>query len=652
MCGFLSVYFKKNSSLNNNNLINRNFNKFKHRGPDNTNIEKILIDDNTLFIGHHRLSIIDLNQRSNQPMNSKDLRYKIIFNGEIYNHNDLRYELNSLYNISWIGTSDTETLLYLLIHFPIEIALNKLIGMFSFAFLDLKEKKITIARDRAGEKPLYFGVNENFFGLSSDLAGFSDIIDFKKNISNEAFQKYLQYNYVPSPLSIINGIFKLPPSSFAEIKINKILFNKYNDFNSLINSDFINFNYYWKIEDKIDKQNLHTNSEDIVKNIENLIDESVKSQLISDVPVGAFLSGGNDSALIVANMQKYQKTDTFTIGFDEKEYDESTNAKQIAKILNTNHNELICNKKDAQNIIPKIQAAFSEPFADSSQIPTMLVSKLAANKVKVALSGDGGDEVFGGYNRYMIASKYWNFIRIYLSINNKYLENIIDLIPNYFFKFLLKNNLSNYSRNSADSQINSIKKKLKKIKDEESFYESMISQYPINYKIFNNLIKSQKNKYLNVSNDFVNNLMISDFKSYLPDDILCKVDRSSMFYSLELRSPYLDKRILEYSYSLPSKIKLNNNISKVIIKLILEKYLPKKIIYNKKSGFSIPISSWIKKDLRGWSEELLNKKILEKHNLLNYKYVKLIKDEHFSNIKNNEHKLWSIIQFNSWYENL
>ena len=652
MCGFLSVYFKKNSSLNNNNLINRNFNKFKHRGPDNTNIEKILIDDNTLFIGHHRLSIIDLNQRSNQPMNSKDLRYKIIFNGEIYNHNDLRYELNSLYNISWIGTSDTETLLYLLIHFPIEIALNKLIGMFSFAFLDLKEKKITIARDRAGEKPLYFGVNENFFGLSSDLAGFSDIIDFKKNISNEAFQKYLQYNYVPSPLSIINGIFKLPPSSFAEIKINKILFNKYNDFNSLINSDFIDFNYYWKIEDKIDKQNLHTNSEDIVKNIENLIDESVKSQLISDVPVGAFLSGGNDSALIVANMQKYQKTDTFTIGFDEKEYDESTNAKQIAKILNTNHNELICNKKDAQNIIPKIQAAFSEPFADSSQIPTMLVSKLAANKVKVALSGDGGDEVFGGYNRYMIASKYWNFIRIYLSINNKYLENIIDLIPNYFFKFLLKNNLSNYSRNSADSQINSIKKKLKKIKDEESFYESMISQYPTNYKIFNNLIKSQKNKYLNVSNDFVNNLMISDFKSYLPDDILCKVDRSSMFYSLELRSPYLDKRILEYSYSLPSKIKLNNNISKVIIKLILEKYLPKKIIYNKKSGFSIPISSWIKKDLRDWSEELLNKKILEKHNLLNYKYVKLIKDEHFSNIKNNEHKLWSIIQFNSWYENL
>jgi len=204
MCGFLFFYFKNNSSLNNNNLIYRNFNKFKHRGPDNSNIEKITIDHNTLFIGHHRLSIIDLNQRSNQPMNSNDLRYKIIFNGEIYNHNDLRNELNRSYNIPWLGTSDTETLLYLLIHLPIEIALNKLIGMFSFVFLDLKEKKITIARDRAGEKPLYFGVNEDFFGLSSDLAGFSDIIDFKKNISNDAFQKYLQYNYVPSPLSIIN----------------------------------------------------------------------------------------------------------------------------------------------------------------------------------------------------------------------------------------------------------------------------------------------------------------------------------------------------------------------------------------------------------------------------------------------------------------
>ena len=647
MCGFLSIYLKNNKFKNNIDIIKNNFEDFSFRGPDNSNFEEYLINDNKLFVGHHRLSIIDLDERSNQPMNSQDKRYKLIYNGEIYNHLDIRRELENQFNIKWIGTSDTETLLNLLIHCPIIESLNKLKGMFSFTFFDFKENKIIVSRDRSGEKPLYLSNTGNFIGFSSDIRAFRHLIDFKNSINQLAFINYLKYNYVPNPLSIINNIFKLPPGSYMEVNLNKINYENSLTFEELCEKNFIKFKYYWKIENNFNKNKDYKNIYNISNNIDNLIEKSVKSQLLSDVPVGAFLSGGNDSSLIVANMQKFQKTNTFTIGFNESEHDESKSASEIAKILKTNHTSLICSNKEAIDVITSINSAFSEPFADSSQIPTMLVSNLASKHVKVALSGDGGDEIFGGYNRYLIASKYWKFINFFNYKDYNLLFKMITYTPSSIINIFLNRYLQNYTISKKNLQIEMIKNKIKNIKNEETFYESLINQYfsDKNY-------KSNNYKYNKYTNDFIKNMMISDFNSYLPDDILCKVDRSSMYYSLELRSPFLDKDLIHYAVNIPSIYNVHRGKSKILIKSILEKYLPKNLIYKKKKGFSVPISDWLKNELKPWAESLLTKDIIESHNLINYSFVNQIKEDHFNNLKNNEHKLWSLIQFNSWYKSL
>ncbi len=647
MCGFLSIYLNKNKFKNEINNIKNNFEDFSFRGPDNSNFEEHHINNKKLLIGHHRLSIIDLDIRSNQPMNSENNRYKLIYNGEIYNHLDIRKELENNYKIKWVGTSDTETLLNLLILVPIDASLKKLKGMFSFTFFDFKEQKIIIGRDRSGEKPLYLAHTGDFIGFSSDIRAFRHLIDFKNSISELAFLNYLKYNYVPYPLSIIKNIYKLPPGSYMEINLKKINFEKSISFEDLSNKNFIKFNYYWKIEKNFEKRMNYKSIDAICNNLDNLIEQSVKSQLLSDVPVGAFLSGGNDSSLIVANMQKFQKTNTFTIGFKESEHDESKSAAEIAKLLKTNHTSIVCSNKEALDIIPSINNAFSEPFADSSQIPTMLVSNLASKYVKVALSGDGGDEIFGGYNRYLIASRYWKFANLFSYKDNNYLFKILSITPPSIINIFLNKYLQNYTISKKNLQIEIIKNKIKNIKNEETFYESLINQYFGN-KNYNN-DNYIYNKY---TNDFIKNMMISDFKSYLPDDILCKVDRSSMYYSLELRSPFLDKDLINYAVNIPSKYNVSRGKSKILIKSILEKYIPRNFIYKKKKGFSVPISDWLRKDLKPWAESLLTKDIIESHNLIKYSFVNQIKEDHFNNLKNNEHKLWSLIQFNSWYKSL
>lgn len=652
MCGFLSIYLKNNNFLNKIDLIKNDFKDFKFRGPDNSNFEEFIVNNNKLIFAHHRLSILDLDERSNQPLNSLDNRYKLIFNGEIYNHLELRNEINLKYKINWRGHSDTETLLNLLIHFPTKYVLDKLIGMFSFMFYDFKANNLVISRDRAGEKPLYFSFNQNFFGCSSDIRSFKNLIDFKNSINLSAFNKYMQYNYVPHPFSIINEVYKLPPGSFVNINLNKIKFDKYSTFESLIDTNFFNLDYYWKIENRL---NDHSSANDInyYKNtLDKHIENSVKAQLISDVPVGAFLSGGNDSSLIVANMQKFQNTNTFTIGFEESDHDESIDAKEISKYLGTKHTEIICSQKEARDIIPNLKDAFSEPFADSSQIPTMLVSKLASQHVKVALSGDGGDEIFGGYNRYLIAKKFWKYIKFLNFGGNVITKKIIEHFPEQFINFFLQKHFSSYSSKSNSMRIKNIKQKVKYITNEKQFYESLINQY------YNHNISSESNliiddlTYKDYGRNFIHSMMISDFRTYLSDDILCKVDRSSMFYSLELRSPYLDKNLIEFAINIPTKYQFKNNNSKYLIKSILEKYLPKHLIYKKKKGFSVPISDWIKNELKPWADDLLSKNTIESHNLISYSFVKDIKEKHYENIENNEHKLWSIIQFNNWFKYL
>ena len=655
MCGFIGCYLNNNVIIDDNNFYSI-LKTIAHRGPDNTGFKRYQINNKEILFGHQRLSIQDLNNSGNQPMESDNGRYSLIYNGEIYNNNDLRNQLNKDFHIKWYSNSDTETLLRLLENYEIDFVLNSINGMFAFSLFDRKLNRIIISRDRVGEKPLYITSNRNYLGFASDLNPLKKLPNFNKNISKEALQLFLKLNYIPTPYSIYENSFKLYPGTYLEIRLDNYFFKEHKNFEAFCNDDSIKYREWWSFKKNKTLKISNINDEQVnIKNIENLLSKSVKRQLLSDVPVGAFLSGGVDSSLIVSNMQKFQKTNTYTIGYDFADYDESAAAKKIANILGTNHHEHICTKNDLLDLITELPSAFSEPFADSSQIPTMLISKIASKDMKVMLGGDGGDELFGGYNRYLIANNFWKYLKFIPFILRNNSDKILKYLPKSIIIFLLNFlNTKKYSLNFDLRMIDKVIKKIQFIKDENSYYNSMISQCDFNDTIFNFKIDNLSIKsdyYLdNDDNNFLDNMMYSDFKSYLHDDILCKIDRSSMYYSLETRSPFLDKDIIDYGLNLSSSQKIKNKTSKYLNKKILEKYLPNNLIYKPKKGFALPISRWMKKDLKSWVNDVLSKNQLQKHNLFNYNKINQIKNDHFNDKANNEYLLWSLIQFNQWYD--
>ena len=400
------------------------------------------------------------------------------------------------------------------------------------------------------------------------------------------------------------------------------------------------------------EKNLSEN--EVLNDFETLLDNSVKKQLISDVPIGAFLSGGVDSSLILSQLIKHKSdVETFNIGFEFSNYDESEDANQVAKLFNTNHHNHICTKNEALNLIPDISSAFSEPFADSSQIPTMLVSKVASQQVKVILGGDGGDEIFGGYNRYLLAQKYWKIFKIFPYPINKIL-NLYKFIPKkilfLFFDNFLK--LKNFSKNKHSSY-EKILKKISNISDKKSFYENLTKEWMndkiLNYEPTESKIKSYEHSESDLS--FEEWMMAIDFDTYMTDDILCKVDRASMFYSLEARSPLLSKSLVEYMFKLPLKYKINNGITKSIPKKLLSKYLPKEYIYKPKQGFGVPLAEWFRRDLKTYVFDNLSKNMCDRHSLFNHNEINKTLKDHFEKNIDCEHKLWSLMQFNLWYNN-
>ena len=406
MCGFLgclhsnSLEFSKESFLGSLEAIN-------HRGPDNTGYAQLRAGNRALKLGHKRLTILDLNPTGNQPMESLDQNSSIIFNGEIYNHNELRKNLS---NKSWRGTSDTETLLELYCDQGIETVLGSIRGMFSFCIYDKKKNFLYLARDLAGEKPLYICTNDKYFGFSSEVSPFKLFPGFNKDLNLDAVNSFLKRNYIPYPLSIYKGIFKLPPASLITIDLNIYKSSLQDSFKDFTKSPGVNLTNWWKIpENQVEFQ---FNSDlQVINKTEEILQKSVSRQLISDVPLGSFLSGGIDSSLIVAMMKSSSAVnESFTVGYDFSDFDESKYAQKISNHLGVKNHTLMCSKKDVIDLIPHIPDAFSEPFADSSQIPTMLISKMARKSVKVILSGDAGDELFGGYNRYVYANKYWSLI--------------------------------------------------------------------------------------------------------------------------------------------------------------------------------------------------------------------------------------------------
>jgi len=654
MCGILGVYHEKDYSLNLDKFSSL-LDDIYYRGPDASGAEEFFMEDGVIKFGHNRLSILDISDAGNQPMSSGNGRYSVIYNGEIYNHVELRKKIEAKQDVHWRSSSDTETLLTLFERLNISNVFKEVEGMFAFALFDKVQKKLIIARDKVGEKPIYISVNRKYLGFSSELRPLRKLPNFNSEIDKISLKYYLQHNYVPHPLSIFSGTFKLPPGSYLEIDLKKFKLQNFQSFEHFTSANGVKFINWWSLKtSKKDFSQIKLSDSEVLAETERLLTKSVKSQLISDVPLGAFLSGGIDSSLIVALMQKISgKAKTFTIGFDFNEFDESRYAEAVANHLGTEHKTLICRKEEVINTIPEINKAFSEPFADSSQIPTMLVSKMAREHVKVVLSGDAGDELFGGYNRYLLANKYWRYIDKIPVKSRKQIASIISFIArnkrlSTSFSSLFNLELSG----SSEGRLSKLSSKLSSISDKYSYYKSMTSEWTQE----DNLTEYEEGEidlsFLFHSNSgltFEEAMMHADFISYLPGDILCKVDRSSMYYSLETRAPFLNRELIEYAYSIPLSFKIREGESKWVLKEILRKYIPNEYIDRPKQGFGIPISHWMRNDLKEWVNDMLSSDMLLKHGFFNSSVVNKVKNEHFDLHHNYEHKLWSLIQFNQWY---
>jgi len=642
MCGFSGFIGGRKLVSDPYSVLKKMGDTLSHRGPDD-NGEWY---DSACDVGmaHRRLSIVDLSSAGHQPLISSSGRYIIAFNGEIYNHLLLRAELERNHNVKkWNGHSDTETFLACFDAWGVQKSLERVVGMFAFSVWDSKEKVIILGRDRIGEKPLYYGWQNNTFFFGSELKSFKPHPAFQAEINRDAISLFLRHNYIPSPHSIYKGISKLQPGNLLIVSITspkpKIIsyWSSSNIITSGINNQF------------------NGSTIEAVDELERLTMESVKQQMISDVPLGAFLSGGVDSSAIVAVMQAQstRPIKTFTIGFSEEKYNEAKHAKAVANHLGTEHTELYVTHNDAINIIPKLPTLYCEPFSDSSQIPTFLVSQLAKKHVTVSLSGDGGDELFCGYNRYQMTNNLWKKLSIFhpklrallaksiMLFSPKDWDNIVKHIPklktlNNFGDKLHKGagvldsrsinelylGLVSHSRNPSELVINSIEPKT---------------------------LLTENSLHLEQLND-VQRMMALDLVSYLPDDILVKVDRASMGASLESRVPFLDHRIVEFSWKLPMSMKIKNGQSKWVLRQMLYKYVPKHLIERPKMGFGVPIDNWLRGPLRDWAESLLDENRLKKEGYFHPKPIREMWLAHLSGHRNMQYSLWNILMFQAWLE--
>ena len=628
-------------------------NAILHRGPDAQGYW--ISEDCQIALGHARLSINDLSDAGAQPMVSPSSRFMVSFNGEIYNHNDIRDELNSKENApAWRGTSDTETLLTAIDYWGLDNALKKSIGMFAFALWDKKDKKLTLVRDRFGEKPLYYQPSEQGVIFASEISSIKQHPACSKKISQAAVQKLTEFRCIPSPLSIYDGVFKLMPGTLITFNLN----------------GFIETRQWWSPLDATSRANndKYTSETDAIAALEDRLDECIKRQMLADVPLGAFLSGGIDSSLIVALMAKNssRSVKTYTIGFEDPQYDEAPYAEKIANFIGTEHTQHYVSSQDIVDLIPQIASIYSEPFADSSQLPTYLVSKLARKDVTVVLSGDAGDELFGGYNRHIFAAKHWRKMQLMPRVlrsavaqtvnrvGESHLDRIFGLLPmtsNWTrIGEKLKRNTHAFSAESLDEFYLS----LTRVQGSEKLVNNprpsdSVSVYGPQY----NLLLDTNDALDKVENSFspMRCVMLRDQLGFLPNDILEKVDRAAMACSLETRVPFLDHSVAEFSQSLPTSMMLNGNSGKHILRRILNKYIAPELFDRPKMGFSLPINEMIKGPLRDWAETHLSQTALKNDEVFDAQAVRALWQNHTSGKRDNILQLWPVLMYQSWLDN-
>ena len=637
-CGFRGDW-KKN--------IDRMCDKMYHRGPDGAGVWAT--DDHMVVLGHRRLSIVDLSPAGTQPMVSRDGRYVIAYNGEIYNHTAIRKKLLSENGAAaFRGTSDTETLLEAIAVYGLKDTLKMVRGMFAIALYDREEQVLFLARDRIGEKPLFYGIlkddinnrgNNGSFVFASDLCAIVALDGFTNLVNADIMGDYMRYGYIPAPYTVYRGIWKLEPGKILKVKAP---------------FDKPEIESYWSMIETavIGQKNLFRGSEaEAAVELERLLRESIAGQMVADVPVGAFLSAGIDSSTVVSLMQAQsaQKVRTFTVGMWEEQYNEAPVAKEIAARLGTAHTEVYITEEDAKHVIPTLAGMFGEPFADSSQIPTYLVSRITREHVTVSLSGDGGDELFCGYNTYYSIDRIWNKVRKIPGVLRRPASALSGLAaaagmtPLATRARLLgaKSIEDMYLRSEIGEGLGLIRRGITGTAPDFGCWDAIqprragqtwMDTYP------SGLLEEGQH-----------NLMLMDLLMYHPDDILNKVDRTAMAVSLETRVPMLDKDVVEFAWTLPLSYRQGGGVRKKILRDILYRYVPRELMERPKKGFSIPLHRWLKqKELREWAESLLTPSLLEEQGLFDAAAVKKLWDDYI--MKNVwRPQIWYILMFQEWW---
>ncbi len=607
-----------------------------HRGPD---AGGCWADPEAGFAtGHRRLSIVDLSEAGAQPMLSHSGRFVISYNGEVYNAAEIRKELEAKGH-AFHGHSDTEVIIEGCAEWGIEATVRRLIGMFAIALWDRQSRKLWLVRDRLGIKPLYWGHFGKFLLFGSELKALRAHPGWPVEINRDAVAAFMRFNYIPSPHSIYRNIYKLAPGAILEFDAR----------------GEPRIERFWTLDDTIReaRRNPFRGSDaEAEEALATLLGDAVERRMIADVPLGAFLSGGIDSSTVVALMQSHstRPVRTFSIGFQEEEYNEAHYAKAVAQHLGTDHTELYVTYDEARDVIPRLPEMYDEPFADSSQIPTYLISALTRRHVTVALSGDGGDELFCGYNRYYHALS----IRPYVSTLPYWLRRIgsaglRSLPPSTW------NRLQQFA--PAKMRMPNIGEKLHKLagamlQDEDQTYLQLLSQFYQPNDVVNggteppNIIASAATKQL--VPDYVERMQYIDTMTYLPDDILTKVDRASMAVALEARVPIIDHRVVELAWRLPAHMRFRDGKSKWILRQVLRRFVPDTLIDRPKMGFGVPVDHWLRGPLRDWAEDLLSESALTRDGLFNTETIRTRWDSHIKGRENWQYSLWTIIMMQAW----
>jgi asparagine synthase (glutamine-hydrolysing) len=618
-----------------------------HRGPDDSGS---WCDEAVgIVLAQRRLSILDLSDAGHQPMHSACGRYVIAFNGEIYNHLDLRKRLEAEGSApSWRGHSDTETVIACFVAWDIERTLQFSVGMFAFAVWDRQQRTLTLARDRMGEKPLYYGWCSGTLLFGSELKALKAHRAFDADINRDALTLFLRHDCVPAPYTIYRGVYKLRPGHVLRIPVDAprdaqpVPYWRYNDV----------------VTDGLSEPLVGSDGE-ATDALEEQLKASIRSQMLSDVPLGAFLSGGIDSSTVVALMQalSHRPVKTFTIGFEENGYDEAVHARAVAEHLGTEHTELYVHPADALAVIPQLPTIFCEPFSDSSQIPTFLVSQLTRREVTVALSGDGGDELFGGYNRYLTARAAWKRMLHLPRFARQTVAGVLrtispaawDRLAEYARPLLPKK----WRLATPGDKAHKLAEVLL-LSNGHAFFLNVASQWkdPVSMVMGAHepsTLLTNEDAWPHTGN-LAQWMMAMDAQSYLPDDILVKVDRAAMANSLETRVPMLDHRVVELAWRLPLHQKIRHGQGKWLLRQVLYRHVPKELIERPKMGFGVPLDSWLRGPLRDWAETLLGESRLRQEGYFEPGPIRQKWQEHLSGRRNWQHALWTVLMFQAWLE--